>query len=154
MLIKDIPGDVGILAEISVSEMEGNDTWCGLAKTVGTTASGNYIQALIDAMQFDLWKMLRYRVRELDSSDSTEVKVMVYGYLGNYKDGWSIGENLLVGLAHLGDDIYFYTPTNGAFVKVQMFEGMGAMETTTRIYVWAGSGANSVQAAVSNVEIF
>jgi hypothetical protein len=152
-LVIDITGDVGVLAEINVSKMEGNDAICGLSKFLGTTPSGTYIQALIDVSQFEQWNTIRYRVREMDSNFA-EVRVLVYGYLGNYKDGWSIGGNALIGLARLGDDIYFATPANGAFVKVQTFEGMGDMDATTRIYVWAGSGANSIQATVSNVELF
>ncbi len=150
---KTIPGTIGVLGEITVSTIKGDDASCGFSKILGKLPSGNYVQALVDLTELAGDKTVRYRIRVLDGNNDV-VRVMAYGYLGNTKNGWSIGKSVLVGLALLGDDIYFYTPGNGAFTKIQPLQAMGSIDAPTSIFVWAGNGPNSIGATVENVVTF
>jgi hypothetical protein len=150
---KTIPETIGVLAEIEVSAINGNNAWCGISKVLGTIPSGNYIQALVELVDDLGGKVVRFRVRELDTNFA-EVKIIAYGYLGDSKNGWKTGQTVLVGLARLGDDVYFYTPANGAFIKIQLLQKMDPLDSLTIIYVWAEDGPNSIDATVGNLVTF
>lgn len=152
---KYFPGATGMLATVNCSQAKGN-TEVTLWKYVGTTASGNLIQAVLTVEQNDGKRFINYMVRERDRSH-TFVRMIASGYLGYFEGAWSEGEDITIGFSRLGNEIWFYTPGNGAFVKVAPFENMGSVGTeysNCYIAVWvAAGGYSTVSATVSNVSI-
>jgi hypothetical protein len=143
---------VGVMANVNVSGVSGNSS-VGLRKYLGTTAAGTQILAEILLEQWDGKKRIYTRVRERDDQGNT-IKQIAGGALGDWDGTWSPGQNISIALARIGDEIWFYTPGNGAFVKVMPFESMGTMESDVQIYGWAQEGAtNSLNAVVSDVTI-
>ena len=149
-------GATGMLATVNFSEAIGA-TEVSIWKYVGATSTGNMIQAILSVVKQDNGKRcIKYVVRERDQKH-TFVKVLAYGYLGGSDGTWSEGQDITVGFSRLGNEIWFYTPGNGAFVKIQPFENMGSVGTANSncfIATWVASGSeNRVDATVSNVRI-
>jgi len=149
---KNFPDAVGVLANVNVSGVSGYIN-VGLRKYLGTTAADTRILAELMLEQWEGNKRIYYRVRERDDQGNT-IKQIAAGALGDWDGTWSPGQNITIALARIGDEIWFYTPGNGAFVKVMPFESMGTMESEVEIYGAAREGAtNSVNAVVSDVTI-
>jgi hypothetical protein len=148
---KYFDGAYGVMATFNVSSVfeKGLDT--GLRMYVGLNSIGNKILAEIRLSEYDGEHRITYRLRER-LSDGTTVKVIAYGFLGNYKGMWDIGQNITIGFAHIGKDIYFYTPETNAYVKIEPFFDMFPMDSSIEIYGWAETGC-IFSATVSNVNI-
>ncbi len=149
---KVFPDAVGVLAKVNVSGVSGVSN-VGLRKYLGTTAADTLILAEIMVEQYDGQKRIYYRVRERDDQGNT-IKQIAGGALGDWDGTWSTGQNITIALARILDEIWFYTPGNGAFVKVAPFETMGPLDSDVQIYGYASDGdTNSVNATVSDVTI-
>ena len=152
---KYFDGATGMLATVNCSEANGTGE-VSIWRYVGSTSTGNMIQAIISIKQDDGIRYISYVVRERDQSHSL-IRVLAFGYLGGYGGTWSEGQDITIGFSRLGNEIWFYTPGNGAFVKVQPFENMGRVGTVNSncfIATWVADGSeNSVDATVSNVQI-
>ena len=152
---KYFDGATGMLATVNCSEAIGT-TEVSIWKYVGATLTGNMIQAVLTIKQYNGKKYIYYVVRERDQSHSL-IRVLAFGYLGAWEGTWSEGQDITIGFSRIGNEIWFYTPRNGAFVKVQPFENMGSMGSANSncfIATWVASGSeNSLDATVSNVQI-
>lgn len=124
---KEFTNAIGIMARFNVSSFSGYMV-VGLGRYLGTTASGNLIQAQIYLDTWSGYNRIYYRVREQTPDLQTTVRTLASGFLGDHSGGlWEIGENVILAFARLGNDIYFYTPGNGAYVIIRPFENMGAI---------------------------
>ena len=145
----------GMMATVNCSEANGT-TEVSIWKYVGATSTGNMIQAVLTVKQYNGKRYISYVVRERDQSH-TLIRVLAFGYLGASEGTWSEGQDITIGFSRIGNEIWFYTPGNGAFVKVQPFGNMGSVSTANSncfIATWVASGAdNSLSATVSNVQI-
>ena len=149
---KYFPNALGVMAQVNVSDVSG---YCnvGLRKYLGTTAADTRILAEIMLEQYDGEKRIYYRIRERDAQGKT-IRLIAGGALGDWDGTWSPRQNITIALALIGDEIWFYTPGNGAFVKVLPFESMGIFESDVQIYGYARDGVtNSLNAVVSDVAI-
>ena len=148
-------GATGMLATVNCSEANGT-TEVSIWKYVGATSTGNMIQAILTAKQYNGKRYISYVVRERDQSHAL-IRVLTFGYLGAWEGTWSEGQDITIGFSRIGNEIWFYTPGNGAFVKVQPFKNMGSVSTANSncfIATWVASGSeNSLDATVSNVQI-
>jgi hypothetical protein len=149
---KDFANNVGLMVTVNVANVMGRPQ-IGIRKNVGKTPSGNWILAELSTDIYEDEKRIRYRVRERDDESNT-LRVLSVGYLGDYDGGWSIGQDLVLGLARVKNEIWFYTPASGALIKVSPFDTMSALESAVQIYAWAQEGASdSISATVSDVTI-
>jgi hypothetical protein len=149
---KHFPDALGVVANVNVSGISGNSN-VGLRKYLGTTAAGTRILAQIMLEQWDGEKRIYYVVRERDDQGN-DIKRIAAGALGAWDGTWSLGQNITIALARIVDEIWFYTPGNGAFVKVVPFDKMGTLDSDVQIYGWTQDGVtNSVNATVSDVTI-
>lgn len=151
---KEFSNAIGVLATFNVSSL-GGDMVVGLGQYVGTTAAGNLIRARIYLDIFDTSKRIAYSVEER-TTDFQWIRTLAYGFVGNYSGGWTVGQDVTLAFARLGDDIYFYTPGSGAYVIVRPFEAMGTISDDSFHYItsWAASGAeNYFTATVSQVNM-
>lgn len=154
-LNKYFDGATGMLATVNCSEANGT-TGVSIWKYVGATSTGNMIQAILQINQSNGKRNIYYVVRERNQSH-TLIRVLSFGYLGASEGTWSEGQDITIGFSRIGNEIWFYTPGNGAFVKVQPFENMGSVSTANSncfMGTWVASGSeNSLDATVSNVQI-
>jgi len=152
---KYFDGATGMLATVNCSEANGT-TEVSIWKYVGATSTGNMIQAVLTAKQYNGKRYISYVVRERNQSH-TAIRVLAFGYLGASEGTWSEGQNVTIGFSRIGNEIWFYSPGNGAFVKVQPFESMGNVDVANSncfIATWVASGTgNSVNATIRNVQI-
>ena len=157
-LNSDFPNAYGLLATFKVKSYTGNNAYIGLRKYVGWTENGNLILAQI-FLEYDNGQLqLQYAVRER-TTDYKTVKYLARGVLGNWDGMWQIGDEITIGLAYIGQDIYFYTPGVEAFTKVQMINVISPLTdqfTYVQIagYTDGSSGADgTISGTVSNVTI-
>ena len=152
---KYFDGATGMLATVNCSEANGT-TEVSIWKYVGATSTGNMIQAILTVKQYNGKRYISYVVRERNQSH-TVIRVLAFGYLGAWEGTWSEGQDTTIGFSRIGNEIWFYTPETGAFVKVQPFANMGSVSTANSncfIATSVASGAeNSVNATISNVQI-
>jgi len=150
---KEFSNAIGVMATFNVSSL-GDDMAVGLGRNLGSTAAGNLIQAQIFLDTWGTSKRIYYRVRER-TTDYQTIRTLACGYLGDHSGGWTVGQNVTLAFARMGNDIYFYTPGNGAYVIVRPFETMGTVsDLSPYIYGWVPSGAeNYFTATVSQVYI-
>ena len=150
---KDFANNVGLAVTVNVANVMGR-SWVGIRKNVGKTPSGNWILAELSThISRDDEQRIRYRVRERDDESNT-LRVLSVGYLGDYDGSWSIGQDLVLALKRVENEIWFYTKENGAWIKVIPLYTMSALESEVQIYASAQEGAsNSISATVSDVTI-
>jgi len=151
---KEFSNAIGVIATFNVSSLGGYMV-AGLGRNLGSTAAGNLIQAQIYLDTWSGYNRICYRVRER-TTDRQIIRTLAFGFLGDSSGGlWTVGQNVTLGFARLGNDIYFYTPGNGAFVIVRPFEAMGTVSDQSHyIFGYAPSGAeNYFTATVSQVYI-
>ena len=145
---------IGVMATFNVSSLGGYMV-AGLGRSLGSTAAGNEIQAQIYLDTWSGYNRVYYRVRER-TPDLTYIRTLAEGHLGIHSGGlWTVGQDVILAFARLGNDIYFYTPGNGAYVIVRPFETMGAVSDTSHyIFGYTSSGAeNYFTATVSRVNM-
>ena len=152
---KYFDGATGMLATVNCSEANGT-TAVSIWKYVGATSTGNMIQAILTVNQYNGKRYIYYIVRERNQSHIF-IKMLASGYLGASEGTWSEGQDITIGFSRIGNEIWFYTQENGAFVKVQPFANMGSVSTPYAncfVATSVGSGEeNSLNATVSNVQI-
>lgn len=150
--VKKFSNGIGILATFNVSSV-GVNMGVGLGWYLGSTAEGNLIHAAIWLQDWDGEKRITYQVSER-TTDFQTIRTVSYGFLGHWFGGWTVDQNVTFGLARQGDDIYFYTPDNGAYVIVRPFQTMGIPDYPFGIWGQAPSGEeNYCTATVSQVYI-
>jgi hypothetical protein len=151
---KYFEGATGMLATVNISKAEGTWVYVNLWKYVGATSTGNLIQAAVSVLKTSGSHEIYYIVRERDQ-DNNITKILAKGYLGS--DLWSEGQDVAIGFSRIENEIWFYTPGNGAFVKVDPFEQMDDVGTEFAncfIATWANDGAdNTISGTVSDVQI-
>jgi hypothetical protein len=152
---KYFEGATGMLATVNCSEANGTAE-VGIWKYVGATSTGNMIQAVLKVKQYNGKRYIYYFVRERNQSHIV-VRMLAFGNLGASEGTWSEGQDITIGFSRIGNEIWFYTPETGAFVKVQPFTNMGNVSTANSncfIAIIAARGSeNSVNATVNNVQI-
>ena len=154
---KEFSNAIGVMATFNVSSLGGYMV-AGLGRNLGSTAAGNLIQAQIYLDTWSGYNRIYYRVRERTPDLQTIIRTLAEGNLGAHSGGlWTVGQDVTLAFARLGNDIYFYTPGNGAFVIVRPFETMGAVSDTDHphyILGYTSSGAeNYFTATVSQVNM-
>jgi hypothetical protein len=147
---------IGITATFNVSSL-GGYMFVGLGRYLGTTAAGNLIQVQIYLDTWGGYSRICYWVRERTTERET-VRILAEGNLGADSGGlWTVGQNVTLAFARLGNDIYFYTPGNGAYVIVRPFETMGAVSDSDHPHYILGYTSfgeeNYFTATVSEVSI-
>ena len=159
---KNFPGVYGVMATFKVDSYTGSDVAIGLRKYVGltntgpfSTNNGNPIQARLNLHIWENNFRISYQVRERTPT-GTVVQYFAKGVLGAYEDAWKLGDQVTIGLAVVGQDIYFYTPGVGAFTKVQLLDGMSPItsqysKVEIEGYVWNTDG--NISGEVSNVTL-
>ncbi len=153
---KEFSNAIGVMATFNVSSL-GGYMLVGLGRYLGSTAADNLIQAQIYLDTWGGYNRIHYRVRER-TTDYQTIRTLAEGNLGATSGVlWTIGQNVTLAFARLGNDIYFYTPGNGAYVIVRPFETMGAVSDSDHphyIMGYASSGEEDYfTATVSKVNM-
>lgn len=159
---KNFPGAYGAIATFKVDSFSGNDVAAGLRKYVGLTNTGpfssnngNPIQARIYLNIWENQYRIMYNVRERTPT-GTVVQHLARGVLGDWDGMWKLGDQITIGLAVVGQDIYFYTPNVGAFTKVQLLDGMSPITSqysNVEIEGWVWNTDGKITGEVSNLTI-
>jgi hypothetical protein len=144
----------GMIANLNVTAVSGNASM-GLRKYIGTLPNGNRVLAEIYATQTSSGdKAIYYRLRERDSSNAT-VQNYGWGIFNDWDGTWTVGQDVLIAFAVLGNDVWFGSSISSGFVKIQPFAQM-TLDTSSGfdIYAWSASGAgNSISGTINNVSI-
>ncbi|MGE0083598.1 MAG: hypothetical protein AB7S75_04185 [Desulfococcaceae bacterium] len=156
---KNFSNAVGMYATVTVSQSSG-ESGVGIRRNIGKAADGNKVMAELYVNEYAGDKRIQYNIRKRDNDGNT-LKVYARGYLGNFFDGWNIGQNVLIAFARVGDEVWFYTPQNNVgLVKILLMEPVEPVEIledkdkNMEIWAWTQNGSgNSVSSTVSDVEI-
>jgi len=159
---QNFPGAYGAIATFKVDSFSGNDIGVGLRKVVGLTNtgpfssnSGNPIQARINLGIYENKYRIQYQVRERTPTGNV-VQYFAKGVLGDYDGMWKLGDQVTIGLAVLGQDVYFYTPSVGAFTKVQLIDGMSPITSqysNVEIEGWVWNTDGKISGEISDLTI-
>ena len=159
---KNFPDAYGVVATFKVDSYTGSNVFIGLRKWVGftnigpfSTSNGNRIQARICLHIWENNFKFMYQVRERTPTGAI-VQYFARGVLGDEKAMWKLGDQVEIGLAVVGQDIYFYTPSVGAFTKVQLLDGMSPITSQYSNIEIEGSIYNtdgSISGEVSNLTL-
>ena len=152
---KTFSGSIGITAEVDVSTATGTGE-IGIRKYIATTESGTRLSAEMYLQRDSYGYKIGYRLREKDSSGNT-IRDLAAGCLGECRIGaaeWSPGENVFLGLALVGNEIWFYSPGYGILEKIQILTPLAPNNDDIMIYGYAGMGpGNHLEGTVKNVNI-
>jgi hypothetical protein len=151
---KEFATAVGVIGDVKVTAVSGH-AMAGLRKYIGKTQAGNYILAEIYLLKHESNYGIQFNVRERDQNDN-EIDVLARGYLGNFRNEWGVNQTITLGFVHLGNEMAFYSPGTGAFIKVKVFENLSPFDgdSGTGIFSWANQGTeNSISSTVSNINI-
>jgi hypothetical protein len=153
-LSKYFTNNVGLLVTINVADAKGKEPQIGIRKNVGKTPSGNWVLAELYTDSYDSGnRQIRYRVQERDDTSKT-LRVLAVGFLGGFGGAWSNGQDLVLGLARVENEIWFYSQESRVLVKVSPLETMSALESEVQIFALAPEGAtNSISGTVSDIKI-
>ncbi|MEA2059759.1 MAG: hypothetical protein U9P10_04415 [Thermodesulfobacteriota bacterium] len=159
---QNFPGAYGAMATFKVDSFSGNDindVGFGLRKYVGLTNigpfssnNGNPIQARISLNIYENRYRILYQVRERTPTGVDQY--FATGFLGRLGGMWKFGDQVTIGLAVVGQDIYFYTPNIGAFTKVQLLDGMSPITSQysdVEIEGWVCNTDGKINGEVSNL---
>lgn len=159
MWYKSFPSAYGALATFKVTSFNGSDVAAGMRKYVGlttggpfSTSSGNPILAGIYLQVHENEYRISYRVRERTTNYVT-VKYLARGVLGDWDGMWQLGEKVTIGIAAVGNDIYFYSPKVEAFTKVQLLDGMSPVTskwTDIEVCGWVWNTDGDITGEVSD----
>lgn len=153
-IYKYFPDAVGMFASVKVSQSSG-ENGIGIRQNIGKAADGSKVMAELYLNEYGGDKRIQYNIRKRDASGNT-LKVYARGYLGNFFDGWALGQNVLIAFARVGDEIWFYTPQNNVgLVKILLMEPVEMIaDQDMEIWAWTQEGStHSVSATVSEVGI-
>jgi hypothetical protein len=159
---KNFPGAYGVMATFKVDSYTGSSVGVGLRKYVGltntgpfSTSNGNPIQARIFLHIEENRYRIMYQVRERTPT-WTVVQYFAKGVLGDYEGMWNLGDQVTIGLAVVGQDIYFYTPSVGAFTKIELLDGMSPITSEyskIEIEGWVSETDEDISGEVSNLTL-
>jgi hypothetical protein len=157
---KNFPGAYGVMATFKVDSFTGNQVGIGLRKYVGltntgpfSTSNGNPIQARIYLNIYENQYRIEYQVRERTPT-GTVVQYFAKGVLGDYDSMWNLGDQVTIGMAAVGQDVYFYTPNVGAFTKIELLDGMSPITSeysNIEIEGWVWNTDGDISGEVSNL---
>ena len=150
-----LPGSTGIMAEVSVSKATGMGD-IGIRKYIAKTASGNLLLAQIFLEKSANGYLIYYYLQERDSS-MNEIRQLGAGVFGDWGSGteeWKPGDNVFLGMALVGNEVWFYTPGYDILKKVQILTPFTPSDGEIAIYAWTPAGsANHIEGTVKNVNI-
>jgi hypothetical protein len=153
---KHFPGAYGAIATFQVDSFSGNDVGVGLRKYVGlTNKDGNPIQARIFLYIYNNQYRIMYQVRERNPAGDV-MQYFTKGVLGDFDGMWNLGDQVTIGLAVVGQDIYFYTPNVGAFTKVQLLDSMSPITSqysNVEIEGWVWNTDGKITGKVKNFTV-
>ena len=153
-IYKIYPGATGILATVNVSEIAGNDLYLGIAKVLGKFPSGNTLYADISVRYYNGF-VIRYRLREKDFPIHT-LRTITEGFFGIACDGvqWELGKDVVLGLALVGNEVWFYTPGFDLLAKCQITVPITPTDSPIYMGVWSAEGGeNQISCTVKDVKI-
>lgn len=151
---KEFAAAVGVMGDVKVTSITGH-AMVGLRKYIGKTKAGNFILAEMYLLKFQEQYGIQFNVRERDQNDN-EIGQLARAYLGDFRLEWGVNETIRIGFVHQGNEVAFYSPGTGAFVKVKTFENLSPFDgdSGTGIFSWANSGTeNSMSSTVNNINI-
>ena len=151
---KNFPNAVGMFASVKVSQSSG-ENGLGIRQNIGKAADGNKVMAELYVNEYGGDKRIQYNIRKRDTDGNT-LKVYARGYLGNFFDGWELGQTVLIAFARVGDEVWFYTPQNNVgLVKILLMEPVATLaDQDMEIWAWTQNGSgNSISGTVSEVGI-
>lgn len=152
-LVKSYPGSIGVVAKVNVSTASGNCE-LGIRKWVGKTDSGNVLSAEIYLVRWSGDYEIDYYLRERDSSGT--YRQLAAGSFGKWDSPaeWSPGEDKYLGLALVGDEVWFYTPNYGILAKLQILTPFTPSDDPIFLVGYAASGAdNHIEGVIKDVSI-
>jgi hypothetical protein len=149
------PGSIGITAEVNVFSARGNGQ-IGIRKYIATTDSGTMLLAQMWLERWDDRYLIYYNLQERDSSGNT-IRQLGAGAFGGWGSGtveWSNGEDVFLGLALVGNEVWFYSPGHAILMKVQLLAPFTPTDDSIQIFGYAQKGfANHIEGTVKNVNI-
>jgi hypothetical protein len=149
-LYKRFSGAIGIMATINVRSVNGN-AHVGLQKYLGNWGDNN-ILAEIWVQRYEDRHTIAYRIRECDVNHET-VRVWSLGHFGDSREEWNEGENVIVALARVEEQILFFCAGYG-MIKWVPPDPMGPIDSEVEITGWAEEGAsNNIDALVVDVKV-
>jgi hypothetical protein len=154
MWYKNIPSAYGVLADVKMDKYTGNEVALGLRKYAGLTEAGNPVLAEIWIYNYNNQHRIMYRVRERDTAGNT-IKDFARGFLGGLDGMWNLGDLVTIGVATIGQDIYFYTPGIEASTKIQLLGGLNPTSDwdSVGIFGWVWNTDGDFTGEVTNVTI-
>jgi len=157
-VFKTLPGSIGITAEVSVSAVRGTGN-IGIRKYIATTDSGTSLMAemlLLERWSGDEIRIIVYDLVERDSSGHT-IRQLGGGVFGDLTPGtveWNVGDDVFLGVALVGNEVWFYTPGYDTLLKIQILIPFTPSDGEISILGWSPTGsANHIEGTVKNVNI-
>jgi len=146
---------IGITAEVNVSAARGNVA-IGIRKYIATTDSGTRLSAEMQVVRYNDHYKIEYYLKEKDSS-GMPLRQLGAGNFGEWGTGaaeWRPGEGVFLGLALVGNEVWFYSPGYGTLVKVQILTPFTPSDDYIQVNGYAEPGpGNRIEGTVKNVNI-
>ena len=149
------PGSIGITAEVNVSAARGNVA-IGIRKYIATTDSGTRLSAEMQVVRWSDQYKIEYYLKEKDSQGDI-IRQLGAGVFGNWGTGtveWNTGEDVFLGLALVGNEVWFYSPGYGTLGKIQILTPFTPSDDYIQVNGYAQiDPGNRIEGTVKNVNI-
>ncbi len=115
-------GATGVLATINVSKSS-DGLFFNLLMDLGTDASGNVINAGISTMRYQGNRIL-YTLKSYNIITDVSTDIIV-GSMATSGNGWTEDQDITLGLARIGNEIWFYSSELNYMIKVLSLDILG-----------------------------
>lgn len=167
-IYKSFTGSIGISAEVNISAVSGN-AQVGIRKYIAETQFGTRLNADIAVVREDNRYKIKYLLREKNAAGD-DIRRLATGTLGGegfigppagvvgpsrieYPE-WHTGENVWIGLALVGNEVWFYSPGHGTLAKIQILEPFTPIDGLFMVFGFAREGTqNHVEGTVKDISI-
>ena len=155
-IYKIYPGSIGIIAQVNVSRASGNVAM-GIRKYIATTESGSRLSAEMQVVRWNDSYKIEYYLKEKDSSGNI-IRQLGAGTYGEWASGeaneWSLGQDVFLGLALVGNEVWFYSPGYGILAKVQILSPFTPSDDYIQVNAYAQYGTgNHIEGSVKDISI-